>query len=620
MHRSMITAFSLAVTLDPLRHTVSYGLHAKKPRLALQHTFYAPAKSRAVINSQTSALELLPDAHSPPHEDSITVSRSIAKQYSSQAGEGVSGAEEERVVDLLAIESAGRDVLAVGGYESVVDVDVTKGGIFDDDEDNNHLLSGVGFDALVDSPTLLENLTNDFGVSTTTHVQLAAIPRILDGRDVVMQSYTGTGKTLAFLLPILDQVDQSAAITQAMIVAPTRELAMQISRECDRLITNTDIRNLALIGGANPVRQVDKLRRDGVPHIVVGTPGRLAELSESGDLRVRKLAALVVDEVDQCLTGEFGVQVARLLRTVPKSTQKVLVSATGDVSLVRNFAGEHMNNPVLLRVGGALRVPQNISHWYCVVPARMKIETVKKVLFASPKPERAVVFVDDPRRADIVAERLWQMGVAVGALRGTAHKTDRKETLDAFRKGRVEVLVSTEIAARGLDVLQTTHVINLDLPTDADHYVHRAGRCGRAGKPGIVVSVTTPENAFVMHRMSKKIGVEVQRMEVHGGEFVQPVQRSSRPRLRNDKDNGVRGVEIRKESTRSDGTKATEEARPSQDNTSRSPEPKRGTKLTKKPRSKSSKKVKRKGSSSLKAMTPKNISEMAKKQGWVGNR
>lgn len=457
-----------------------------------------------------------------------SITKSIAKPDTHGTLSGTADGKE-KALDLRALDDAGRQVLAKGSYGSVVDVDVDDGGVLEEDEDNNNLFSGVGLDALIENDMLIDNLRTQLGIITATHVQLAAIPRILEKCDMVMQSYTGTGKTLAFLLPILDEMDTNDDTTHTIVVAPTRELAMQIMRECEKLTVGMDIRSQALIGGANPARQVERLRK-ATPHIVIGTPGRLAELAETGDLRARRVETLVVDEVDQCLIGEFGEQVRRLLKEVPRGVQKILVSATGDVDGVRTFAGELLRTPVLLRVGGVLRVPRNIIHWMCVVPSRLKIDTVRKLMFTDPQPERAIIFVDDPRRVDIVGERLWQMRIAVGALRGNAHKTERKEVLDAFRKGKIRVLVSTEVAARGLDVKEITHVINLDLPTDSDHYVHRAGRCGRVGKPGAVISIATSENAFVLKRMSKEMGVEIRRMEPRNGEYRDPVERSPNKR------------------------------------------------------------------------------------------
>lgn len=434
------------------------------------------------------------------------------------------------VLDLMALDGAGRQLLTSNSYESVVDIDVERGGVLTADEDNNYFYCGVGMDALLESETLVENLRSSFKIETATHVQFAAIPRVLDHRDIVIQSHTGTGKTLAFLLPILEEMDITKDRTQAIVVAPTRELAMQISRECDRLIIGMGIRNQPLIGGANPARQVDKLRRH-TPHIVVGTPGRLAELSENRELRLSFVRTIVVDEVDQCLQENFLEHVEVLFRGVSRA-QKVLVSATGDVDTVREFAVRKLHRPVLLRVGGKQRIPKTIEHWHCVVPARIRIDLLRKLMFTKPMPVRAIAFVDDPRRVDIVVEKLYHMRVRAAGLRGNAHKLERAEVLAAFRKGDVSLLVTTEVAARGLDVREVTHVINLDLPTDGDHYLHRAGRCGRVGMDGVVVSVTTSETAFVIGRLAKQLGIEIPRMEPRGGEYRSVERRGPEGRRR----------------------------------------------------------------------------------------
>ncbi|CAN8062183.1 unnamed protein product [Agarophyton chilense] len=438
------------------------------------------------------------------------------------------------VFDLGAVDENSRTLLTRNCYAGVVNVDIEEGGVLADDEDNNDMFCGVGLEALVESEELLENLEKNFGITTATHVQLAAIPRVTDGKDIVIQSHTGSGKTLAFLLPVLDEIDIEHDITQVVIVAPTRELAMQISRECDRLIEGTDIRNMALIGGANPARQAEKLRKK-TPHIVTGTPGRLAELHEGRDLNLRHVQTLIVDEVDQCLQEVFMKHITRLLHAV-RSAQKVLVSATGDVDSVRNFAMENMNAPVLLRVGGSQRIPKAISHWHYLVPARLKIDALRKLMYSEPVPTRAIVFVDDPRRVDIVVHRLHQMKLAAGGLRGNAHKLERAEVLTAFRKGRVVMLVTTEVAARGLDVRDITHVINLDMPTDGDHYLHRAGRCGRIGGDGHVISITNAETAFVVTRLARELGIEITRMEPRGGAYREPLDRSSSVKHRTLKD------------------------------------------------------------------------------------
>ncbi|PXF47932.1 DEAD-box ATP-dependent RNA helicase CshC [Gracilariopsis chorda] len=468
-------------------------------------------------------------------EEWYTITKEISKadEIQSIAVPSSDDGEEPGVLDLGAVDDSSRKILTRNSYAGVVDVDIEEGGLLGPDEDNNDMFCGVGLDALVESEELMENLEKNFTIQTATHVQLAAIPRVADGKDIVIQSHTGSGKTLAFLLPVLDEIDIEQSSLQAVIVVPTRELGMQISRECDRLIEGTDIRNLALIGGANPARQIEKLRKQH-PHIVVGTPGRLAELHENRDINFKHLQVLVVDEVDQCLQEVFMKHIVYLIEAV-RGAQKVLVSATGDVESVRHFAGSHLQDPILLRVGGSQRIPGTIAHWHYLVPARLRIEALRKLMYSEPVPRRAIVFVDDPRRVDIVTERLHRMKVPAVGLRGNAHKLERAEVLTAFRKGRANLLVTTEVAARGLDVREITHVINLDLPTDGDHYLHRAGRCGRVGAEGHVISITTADKAFVMSRLARELGIEITRMEPRGGTYLPPLDRSKMVKQRRER-------------------------------------------------------------------------------------
>lgn len=436
---------------------------------------------------------------------------------------------EDGVLDLGAVDNVGRNMMSVAGYQRVVNVNVDAGGALENDEDNNELLSGVGFDALLDDERLVNIMEKDFGFETTTHVQLSAMPRIAEGSDVMIQSYTGTGKTLAFLLPIFEGIDEENTSVQAVVIAPTRELAMQITREAERLCKGSEIRVMPLIGGANPARQAERLKIKP-PQIVIGTPGRLAELEGNRVLRLRKCRTVVVDEIDQCMQDSFVQHLEYVISGCPRDRQIVFVSATGDNDAVRAYAQKWMRVPELLRVLGQRKVPSNLEHWCTVVPARMRIDVLRRLMTAKDAPKQAICFVDDPRRVDIVCERLFEMKLAAGALRGNAHKLERAEVLRLFRKGAVPLLVTTEVAARGLDVPEVTHVFNLDLPTDADHYVHRAGRTGRAGRKGIVVSIATAETAFVISKFEKELELEIKRMEPRGGVYATPLQRNTAPR------------------------------------------------------------------------------------------
>eukprot|EP00171_Calliarthron_tuberculosum_P014592 IDg14592t1 len=237
-------------------------------------------------NSQNelSSLSSSDDFVIAPEQDYVNIVRTNTDEPEE------SSTDDQAPLDLLELDSAGRKALDVGSYNSVVDVNITAGGLLNIvDGDNNELFTGVGMDALLENEQLLANLKSEFSITTATHVQLAAIPRLQAGEDLVMQGHTGTGKTLAFLLPLLESIDPDFPNVQAVVIAPTRELAMQISNECTRLCAGTGILTMPLIGGANPARQVDKLRRR-MPHVLIGTPGRLAELEEARVLSLRKLA------------------------------------------------------------------------------------------------------------------------------------------------------------------------------------------------------------------------------------------------------------------------------------------------------------------------------------------
>eukprot|EP00178_Gracilaria_changii_P009882 TRINITY_DN2870_c0_g1_i1.p1 TRINITY_DN2870_c0_g1~~TRINITY_DN2870_c0_g1_i1.p1 ORF type:complete len:665 (-),score=119.37 TRINITY_DN2870_c0_g1_i1:5817-7811(-) len=563
-----------------------------------------------------------------------TIVSRISKNDEAASLSFTSNEGEDGVLDLGAVDDNSRKLLTRNCYAGVVDVDIEEGGVLAEDEDNNDMFCGVGLEALVETEELVENLQKNFGITTATHVQLAAIPRVTDGKDIVIQSHTGSGKTLAFLLPVLDEMEVDMDVVQVAIVAPTRELAMQISRECDRLIEGTDVRNLALIGGANPARQVEKLRKQQ-PHIVVGTPGRLAELHASRDLNLKNVQTLVVDEVDQCLQEVFLKHITYLLKAVGRA-QKVLVSATGDVDSVRNFAVSNLFEPVLLRVGGSQRIPKTIYHWHYLVPARLRIDALRKLMYSEPVPQRAIVFVDDPRRVDIVVQRLHQMKLAAGALRGNAHKLERAEVLTAFRKGRVNMLVTTEVAARGLDVREITHVINLDMPTDGDHYLHRAGRCGRIGGEGHVISITTADKAFVVTRLARELGIDITRMEPRGGAYREPLDRSNDVKYKKTVDNETQNPAIGSTRPRNNSAQAKRIASgvgmPKKRKVKeelRKTEAKERVKAKLKEKKKaveraaSKKKARKMESGSEAEQAPRQrftVSERAKREGWVGNR
>ncbi|KAK1862872.1 hypothetical protein I4F81_005439 [Pyropia yezoensis] len=470
-------------------------------------------------------------------------------------------------VSLDAIDASSRVTLEAGaGWAAVIEVPLPPAEQ-DAADARDALLSPLHFGTLLEDDRLTTALTAVPGMERPTRVQAAALPVLAAGKDVVIQSHTGTGKTLAFLLPLLEaaaaEVAEEAAggtgqapRVGAAIVAPSRELAVQIGREAERLGGPLGVVVSVLIGGANPTRQAEGLKKKP-PHLVVGTPGRLAELAglanaarpggggrNDGDswgggggggakktLRLGGVSTLVLDEVDALLSESTRGDVVALLRAVPRGAQRVFASATSDTTAVRTFALAHMTAPTLVRVGaGAGRLPPHLAHVYTVVPPRKRLDAVRRVLYTDPPPLATIVFVDDGRRVGRVVDGLLELGVVAVGLTGEAPKEQRASVLAAFRSGKADVLVATEVGARGLDVPRLSHVVNLDLPTDGDHYVHRAGRCGRAGGVGMVVNVATPESAWVVGKLASAVRVDITAVELRGGGVVPAVRRSKADR------------------------------------------------------------------------------------------
>ncbi len=368
------------------------------------------------------------------------------------------------------------------------------------------------FETLAIAPDLLSKLA-PMGITEPTEIQSAAIPPLLEGKDAILQAQTGTGKTLAYLLPVLSRLDPERKDLQAIIIAPTHELSMQIVSVIRELTEGGPLFAQQLIGGANIRHQIERLKKK--PPIVVGTPGRLAELISSGKLKAQFARMVVIDEVDQLLDPTFRNEVIRILKAIPRSRQTIFASATIPAE-VQDVARRWMNDPLHLRAEGPLKLPTGITHGVVVVEERDKLDTLRRLLHAY-QPKAALAFVNDARRMDELISKLSFKGLRVAALQGGAHKLERSAVLKDFRDGKIQLLLATEVAARGLDIPGLTHVFNLDLPTDGDHYLHRAGRTGRSGQPGTVVSVVTERERFVIDKFAKALGIPFERIEIAHG-------------------------------------------------------------------------------------------------------
>lgn len=354
-------------------------------------------------------------------------------------------------------------------------------------------------------------------ISEPTPIQIAALPVLLDGKDAYLHAETGTGKTLAYLLPIFCRIDMEQAATQIVIVAPTHELAIQIQRQCTELAQNAAwaIRTVLLIGGTPTDRQIEKLKKK--PHIVVGSPGRMAELIAKGKLKTKLLASIVIDEADRLMTDESIVAIRAIIEAAPATRQLVFASAT--VERDSSAAIAALAPALVMLKASEAAVNENIEHLYLVCEERDKPDELRKLLHAM-EPQRAIVFVHRNDQAEKIAAKLAHHHVAAADLNSQLFKEDRKRAMDGFRKGDIRVLIASDIAARGLDIKGVTHVFNFDVPTLSKAYLHRAGRTGRAGEKGVAISVVTEIEARLMRRYQEELGIQLQGIRMREGRVV----------------------------------------------------------------------------------------------------
>ncbi len=361
-----------------------------------------------------------------------------------------------------------------------------------------------------------------------TPIQRLAIQPILEGKDLTAQSPTGTGKTLAYALPVLQRIEATGNQLQAVIIAPTQELAIQIMHVFRTYSELLHIRVQSAIGGASLQRQLDKLKDK--PHVLVGTPGRLEELSATRKLKWHEVRTIVMDEADQLIKlGEIAA-LDKLVRRAPRNRQLLMFSAT-ITSDIRDVAGKWMMNPLHIEAETESGGHNHVEHMAIVTEERDKIDTLRKLIRHLPV-HSAMIFVQETDRIREVAEKLKYHGLPAEMLYGDAGSKERAEAMRRFRSARTQLLVSTDVAARGLDIPRLSHVIMFDPPTDADHYVHRAGRTGRMGRQGAVVMLLTPRQSFLTEKLSKALGLVIEERRLERGALEEATQHnsSSKPR------------------------------------------------------------------------------------------
>lgn len=346
------------------------------------------------------------------------------------------------------------------------------------------------------------------GFEEATPIQAETIPCGLEGKDVIGQAQTGTGKTAAFGIPMIENFDTKLKSVQGLVVAPTRELAIQVAQEINRLGKFAGVRALAVYGGQHMDRQIRALKDR--PQIVVATPGRLLDHIRRRTIRLDEIKTAVLDEADEMLNMGFIDDIRDILKAIPSERQTLLFSATMPKE-IRDIASTLMNTPVEIKVKAKEMTVENIEQYFIEVPERYKFDTLTNH-FDIHSPQLAIVFARTKKRVDEITDGLQIRGFRAEGIHGDLTQGKRMNVLNKFKHGRVEVLVATDVAARGLDISGVTHVYNFDIPQDPESYVHRIGRTGRAGKQGEAISFVTPREVQHLRLIEKVTKSKMKRM------------------------------------------------------------------------------------------------------------
>ncbi|QJX62624.1 DEAD/DEAH box helicase [Niallia circulans] len=348
----------------------------------------------------------------------------------------------------------------------------------------------------------LEKALSNMGFEEPTPIQAQAIPIALSGKDMIGQAQTGTGKTTAFGVPLLEKIEVGKAV-QGLVIAPTRELAVQVAEELNRIGSVKGIRTLPIYGGQDINRQIRGLKKK--PEIIAATPGRLIDHIERKTIRLQDLKMIVLDEADEMLNMGFIDDIERILSETPDSRQTLLFSATMP-KRIQSLAERFMVEPQVVRVKAKEMTVTNIEQHYIEVQERQKFDVLCSLLDIQ-SPELAIVFGRTKRRVDEVVEGLIKRGYSAEGIHGDIPQGKRDQVIRRFKEQSIDIMVATDVAARGLDISGVSHVYNFDIPQDPESYVHRIGRTGRAGKKGLAVTFVSPrelDHLRIIENVTKK--------------------------------------------------------------------------------------------------------------------
>jgi len=363
-----------------------------------------------------------------------------------------------------------------------------------------------------------EESWKEAGFGAFTPVQERVIPVMLNGHDVLVESPTGTGKTLAYAIPIIEKMDTTKKLPQSIILAPSKELSMQILDVVQAWGKPSGVRATSIIGGANPKRQLDKLKKQ--PHVIIGTPGRILELIKQKKIKTHEVKTLILDEADQLFLKEHTQALSDIIKsTLADQRQLAMFSATLP-NETEDQGRALMKEPKLIRVERDAEAAANVHHQFMVCEAREKIDLIRKIVrMDSMKKEKSLAFMREVRDVITATEKLNYKNLEIAPLHSDLSKEDRAASMRKFRKGELPLMLATDVATRGLDISDVTYVIHMDAASDLDQYIHRSGRTGRAGASGTVLSFVSPNEIKQIKRYAKELNTELEEVTIYRGEW-----------------------------------------------------------------------------------------------------
>ena len=366
----------------------------------------------------------------------------------------------------------------------------------------------MSFQSLLQHEALANALAKQ-NITEPTDIQQQVIPLLLEGRDVVGQAHTGSGKTLAYLCPVLMRIDTDAKQAQALILAPTHELVMQIYRLAQQLCKDAelDIKCMSIIGEANINNQITKLKEK--PQLIVGTPGRVLDLIKKKKINCQTIRTVIIDEMDNLLDNTNKQTMQDIIKSMLRDRQLAAFSATASQNTLE-FLQAHMHDPAIVVSKAEVKMNPNIEHFYLIGEQRDKFVQLRKLLHAlDEEAERILIFMNDGPELDFLVDKLNYHKIKTYSLHGIVDKEERQKAMEEFRRGKIKVLVSSDLAARGLDIPDITHVINMDFPAEPNEYIHRSGRTARGSRTGQCYSLVNPRELAALRIYQREFDIEV---------------------------------------------------------------------------------------------------------------